>query len=92
MQLSGLTELQKMIHVIIFFVFEVFISMHAQVVAMSVYESRIVERVSRRQTADIYFFINSTSGINCGDKNTYLISEDQCVQDQELYRGNLTCH
>ena len=88
MQLSGLTELQKMIHVIIFFVFEVFISMHAQVVATSGNESRIVERVNRRQTADIYFFINSTTGINCGDKDTYLISEDQCVKDQELFKGN----
>ena len=51
-------------------------------------ESGIVERVSRRQNNDIYFFIDSsTTGTNCGDKNTYLISEDQCVMDQELFRG-----
>ena len=60
-----------------------------QVVATSGSESRIVERVNRRQTADIYFFINSTTAINCADNNTYLTSEDQCVKDQELYRGNL---
>ena len=76
-----------MIHLIIsFFVFEVFIS--AQAVAMSGTESRIVERVSRRQYTDIYYFINSTTAFNCGDKNIYLISEDQCLQDQELFKGN----
>ena len=66
--------------------------MSAQAVAVSGAESRIVERVSRRLTTDIYFLINSTTstGINCGDKNnTYLISEDRCVKDQDLYRGNL---
>ena len=76
------------------FVYKVCLPTSVQAVAASGNESRIVERVNRRQTADIYFFINSTksSGINCGDKNTYLISEDQCVQEQELYRGNLICH
>ena len=59
--------------------------MSVQVVATSVNEFRIVERVSRRLTADIYFFINSTTAIICGDKNTYLISGDQCVKDQELF-------
>ena len=87
MQLPGPTE-WKMIRVIIFFVFEVFISMQA--VATSDTESGIVVRISRRQTTDIYFFINSTTstGTTCGNKNTYLISEDQCVKDQELFKGN----
>ena len=73
------------------FVCKVCLPTSVQVVATSGNESRIVERVSRRQTADIYFFINSTTTIICRtDKNnTYLISEDQCVKDQELYRGNL---
>ena len=76
-----------MICMIILFVFEAFMSMQA--VAASGNEYRIVERVSRRQTTDIYYIINSTStGTNCGDKDTYLISEDQCVKDQELFEGN----
>ena len=75
-----------MVHVIVF-VFEVFMSMHAVV---NNGESWIVERVSRRQNNDIYFFLNSsTFGTNCGDKNTYLISEGQRVKDQELFKGNL---
>ena len=74
------------------FIYKVCLPTSVQVVAASGNESRIVERVNRRQTADIYFFINSTTGINCGDKDTYLISEDQCVKDQELYRGNLIYH
>ena len=69
-------------------IYEVCLPTSVQVVATSGSESRIVERVSRRLTADIYFFINSTTGINCGDRNTYLISEDQCVQDQELFGSN----
>ena len=73
--------------ILLLFVYKVCLPDSAQVVAASGNESRIVERVSRRLTTDIYFFISSTTGINCGDKNTYLISEDQCVKDQELFRG-----
>ena len=75
-----------MVHVIIF-VFEVFMSIHAVV---SNGEPWIVERISQWQNNDIYFFFNSsTIGANCGDKNIYLISEDQCVKNQELLRDNL---
>jgi hypothetical protein len=77
---------------LLLFVYEVWLPDSLQAVAASGTESEIVERVSRRQSNDIYFFVNSTTGTNCGDKNTYLISEDQCVQDQELFKGNLICH
>ena len=72
------------------FVYKVCLPNSVQVVAASGSESRIVERVDRRQTTDIYHFINSTitTGTNCGDKNTYLISEDQYVKDQELFESN----
>ena len=100
MYLPDLTEEKKnMIRVsIILFAFEVCLSVQA---IKSDTESGIVERVSRRLTTDVYFVINSTFGFNCGGKNTYLISEDQCVKDEELFRGNLiepytitiiTCH
>jgi hypothetical protein len=76
-----------MIYVIILFVFEVFMSMQA--VATSDTESGIVERVSRRQEGDIYFFINSSMHMSCGNENTsYLIGEDKCVKDQELFKGS----
>ena len=58
-----------------------------QAVAASGSESRIVERVSRRLTNDIYHYINSSIHMICLD-NTYLISEDQCVKDEELFKGN----
>jgi hypothetical protein len=57
-----------------------------QAVAASGTESGIVERVSRRQNGDIYFFSNG-SHMRCDDKNVYLVSEDQCVKDQELFEG-----
>ena len=79
---------QKMILdlVILLFIFEVYMSVHT--IAVSDTEFEIVERVSRRQSGDIYYFINSS--VNCGNENsTYLISENQCVKDQELFRGNL---
>ena len=68
-------------------VYEVCLPDLAQVVAVSGNESRIiVERVSRRQNGDIYYF-NDGSNMRCGD-NTYLISECQCVKDQELFKSN----
>ena len=49
-------------------------------------ESEIVEWISRRQSSDIYYFINSST--NHGNKNTtYLINENRCVMNQELFRG-----
>ena len=60
--------------------------------AMSDTESGILEWINRRQTSpDIYRFINSSSDHgNCDNENsTYLISENQCVKDQELLNGML---
>ena len=73
---------------LLMFVYKVCSPDSAQAVATSGTESRIVERVSRRLTNDFYFFINNTNGTNCGDENTYLISEQHCVKDQELFKGN----
>ena len=70
------------------FVYEVCLSDLVQAVE-SDGESGIVERVTRRQYGDIYSFNNSTSSMNCGNESTYLISEDQCVNDRELFRGTL---
>ena len=68
------------------FVYEVCLSVN---VVVSDTECGIVERINRRLTYDIYYFINSSS-ITCdSDGNTYLISENQCVKDQELYAGKL---
>ena len=75
---------QKMILdlVTILFIFEVCMSVHAVV---SDTESEIVEWISRRQSSDIYYFINSST--NRGNKNTtYLINENRCVMNQELFR------
>ena len=71
---------------LLLFVYKVCLPNSVQVFAVSGNESGIVERVSRRQNGDIYFLINNSS-INCKDK-TYLISKDQCVMDQELFKGN----
>ena len=49
-------------------------------------EAEVTEWVQRRTYSDVYAFINS-SHQNCGDKNTYLVHEEQCVNDQELYTG-----
>ena len=71
---------------LLLFVYKVCLPDSVQVVAASGSESRIVERVNRRLTIDIYHYINGSTNMNCQD-NTYLISEDQCVKDQELFRG-----
>ena len=75
---------------LLLFVYQVCLSEN---VVVSDTESGIVERISRRQTNDIYLFINSSSNpmVCVSNENTYLISEDQCVKDQELYRGKLIC-
>ena len=73
--------------VLLSLVFEVCISVCA---VESDTESGIVERISRRLSSDIYYFINSSSSsVTCGNENTYLISENKCVKDAELFRGNL---
>ena len=60
--------------------------------AMSDTESGILEWINRRQISpDMYRFINSSSDHgNCDNENsTYLISDNQCVNDQELLNGML---
>ena len=68
------------------FVYKVLLSDLVQAVE-SDGESRIVERIIRRHNADIFFFYNSMKIMTCGNENTYLISEEICVSDQELFRG-----
>ena len=54
-------------------------------------ESGILQWIQRRHSNDFYNFINSTTTHSaCGEeKNTYLISENQCVKIQELFSGKL---
>jgi NAD-dependent dihydropyrimidine dehydrogenase PreA subunit len=84
--MAAATDQRKCWLMLLLFVYKVCLPDLAQAVATSGNESGIVERVNRRQTTDIYF-INSSS-MSCEDKNTYLINEDQCVNDQELFLGN----
>ena len=52
-------------------------------------ERNIPVKVSRRlkPDGDIYWYLNAASdNINCHE--TYLVSEDRCVNDQELFNGN----
>ena len=83
--MAAVKEQRKCWLMLLLFVYKVCLSDLVQAVASDT-ESGIVERISRRQNNDIYFFINGTV-TNCGDKNTYLVSEDQCVKDQELFKG-----
>ena len=71
---------------LLLFIYKVCLPDSAQVVAASGKESRMVERVSRRLTTDFYHYINGSTPMKC-QENTYLISEDQCVKDQELFGG-----
>ena len=59
--------------------------------AMNDTESEIIEWISRRQSYDVYNYINSTFlGFRCEYENrTYLIRENQCVEDQEVFKGKL---
>ena len=53
----------------------------------------IVERIARRQNSDLYYFINSNgSHLACsnGSQTTYVINENQCVNEQELFSGKLS--
>ena len=71
-------------------VFEVYLSDLVQAVENDG-ESGIVERVIRRHNTDVFIFYNSMKTMTCsyGNENTYLISEEKCVSDQELFRGKL---
>ena len=72
---------------LLLFVYKVCLPDSVQAVATNGTESGIVERVSRRQNDDFYFFRNG-SNMRCDNKNLYLVSECQCVKDQELFKGN----
>ena len=53
--------------------------------------AEIPEWVQRRQSSDFYNFFNSieSSHVTCGtERSTYLVNENQCVKDQELFDGN----
>ena len=55
-------------------------------------EPGILQWIQCRHSKDFYRFINSTTYAHsaCGEeKNTYLISENQCVKNQELFSGKL---
>ena len=57
--------------------------------AVSNTESGILQWIQRRPRNDIYYFINDTGYTVCNEdfQNTYLISDNQCVKDQELFCG-----
>ncbi len=75
--------------ILLLFIYKVCLPDSVQAVATSGTESGIVERVSRRQNGDIYFLINSSMHMSCDNENTsYLIGEDKCVKEQELFKGN----
>ena len=47
-------------------------------------------KLHRRQKSDIYTILNSSSGEHCGSINTtYLVSQKECVKNEELFRGRL---
>lgn len=47
-------------------------------------------KLHRRQKSDIYTTFNSSSGEHCGSINTtYLVSQKECVKNEELFRGRL---
>ena len=50
----------------------------------------IPEWVQRRQSSDIYNYVNSednASHKHCDNTGTYLVNENRCVMDQELFEG-----
>ena len=67
--------------------------------AMNNIESQILKCISQRRNRDIiYFLTNSNStgstysliSVTCDKfKNTYLITEDQCVKEKELFYGKV---
>ena len=48
-------------------------------------EEEIPVTVSRRLSGDSYQHFSSSSLSLCIDNLTYLVSEDRCVEDQELF-------
>ena len=54
-------------------------------------EAEEVYWVRRRRSQDVYSFTNSSSfgHINCPPtNNTYLVDDNQCVPEEELFKGN----
>ena len=54
-------------------------------------EAEVVYWVQRRQSYDIYSFTNSSSfgHTSCPTaNNTYLVDENECVPEHELFKGN----
>ena len=49
-------------------------------------EARITEVVNRRRLGDIFKYFNSSGRSVCSDNNelNYLVSEEECVTNQEL--------
>ena len=72
----------------LFLILEVCVTSYA---AVNHTEPGILQWIQRRHSSDFYHFINSTTThLACGEeKNTYLISENQCVKIQELFSGKL---
>lgn len=55
-------------------------------------EAEVVEWVSRRIVGDVYGYING-SHISCQMGNlTFLTGQNQCVREEDLFRGNLFCY
>ena len=50
-------------------------------------EGNIPVQVNRRLDGDIYWYSNNIFEV-CQDNLTYLVSEDRCVNDEELFKGN----
>ena len=53
-----------------------------------------VVTVWRRQSNDIYTILqqNKTEDIHCHSNETYLVKETQCVNNHQLFNGNLRCN
>ena len=50
-------------------------------------EMNIPVDVNRRFDGDIYQYLNFPHQV-CQDNLTYIVSEDRCVNDEELFNGN----
>jgi hypothetical protein len=50
-------------------------------------EENIPVQVSRRLNHDIYWYSSGMFEV-CQDNQTYLVSEDRCVNNQEFFNGN----
>ena len=65
----------------------VLVSIASNVILAS--EENIPVQVNRRLDGDIYWYsLTSTIFEVCQDNLTYLVSEDRCVNDQELFNGS----